>query len=493
MIPVSTPLTLAEVARRVKGRLEGSGATLVRGLTHDSRRVGPGDLFAAIPGFEIDGHRFVAQALAGGAVALLVQREGPWPAPAIVVEDVRSALGPAAHAIYGDPTTDLTVVGITGTNGKTTTSFLAAAVLGARYGEVAIVGTLGLRVGERVAGTGFTTPEAPDLARRFAELAREGVQAISMEVSSHALELGRVRGIRFAAGAFTNLSPEHLDFHRTLEAYGEAKLGFFRMLASAGAFAAVNADDPWAGRFLAAGPEGSWRYSLEDPASEVFAERLETAPDGTGLTVRTPAGRFETRLAMAGRFNAANALAAAAVGVGLGLDPQEVGAALARVRSVPGRYEVYRGGGVTVVVDYAHTSLAFERILRTVRESGARRILCVFGCGGERDRAKRPEMARIAATLSEVVYLTVDNPRREPIEAIMEDAIAGFEGTDARWERIDDRAEAIARAVSEARPGDVVCLLGKGDEEYQWIGTTRYPFSDRARAQEALAARGSTE
>ncbi|HUO99978.1 MAG TPA: UDP-N-acetylmuramoyl-L-alanyl-D-glutamate--2,6-diaminopimelate ligase [Gemmatimonadota bacterium] len=483
------PLTLAEVARRVGGRLRGPGETQVRGLTHDSRRVGPGDLFAAVPGFETDGHRFVDQAALAGAAAALVEHAGPWPLPAIVVEDVRQAIGPAAHAIYGDPTAGMTVVGITGTNGKTTTSFLAGAVLRARFSEVAIVGTLGLRVGDRVVATGLTTPEAPDLARRLAELAREGVEAVSMEVSSHALELGRVRGVRFAAGAFTNLSPEHLDFHHTMEAYGEAKLGFFRSLAGAGAFAVVNGDDPWGERFRAAGPEGTWRYSLEDPAAEVFAERYEAAPDGTRLVVRTPAGRFETRLGMAGRFNAANALAAASLGVGLGIEPDQVGAALGRVQKVPGRYEVYRGGSVTVVVDYAHTPLAFERILKTVRESGAQRIFCVFGCGGERDRSKRPEMARIAATLAEVVYLTIDNPRREPIEQIMEDTIVGFEGTGARWERIDDRAEAIARAVAEARPGDVVCLLGKGDEEYQWIGTTRRPFSDRARAQETLAAR----
>jgi UDP-N-acetylmuramoyl-L-alanyl-D-glutamate--2,6-diaminopimelate ligase len=205
--------------------------------------------------------------------------------------------------------------------------------------------------------------------------------------------------------------------------------------------------------------------------------------------VRTPAGRFETRLALPGRFNAANALAAAAVGVGLGAAPAVVGEALSTVERVPGRFEVYRNAEATVIVDYAHTPLAFERILTAVRQSGAKRVFCVFGCGGERDRTKRPEMARIAGALADVVYVTVDNPRREPIEQIMEDALAGFAGTRARWERIDDRAAAIRRAVAEADPGDVVCLLGKGDEEYQLIGTTKHPFSDRAEAQAALAAR----
>jgi UDP-N-acetylmuramoyl-L-alanyl-D-glutamate--2,6-diaminopimelate ligase len=481
--------TLAALAAIAGGRVVGDASVTVTGVTHDSRRVRPGMLFAAVSGFERDGHAFVPEAAAAGAAAVLVERDGSWPVPAIVVPDVRAALGPVSHAVYGDPSRELVVAGVTGTNGKTTTSFLVAAVLGARHGDAAILGTLGLRRGGRAAATGFTTPEAPDLARVMAELAQDGVRAVSMEVSSHALELGRVRGVRFAAGAFTNLSAEHLDFHKTLEAYGEAKLAFFRMLAEQGAFAVVNGDDAWGERFRAAGPAGTWRFSLEDDSAEVFSERYQPAPDGTRLVVRTPAGRFETRLALPGRFNAANALAAAAVGVGLGISPALVGEALATVERVPGRYEVYRGGGVTVVVDYAHTPLAFERILHAVRQSGAKRVSCIFGCGGERDRTKRPEMARVAATLADAVTLTVDNPRREPIEQIMEDTIAGFAGTRARWERMDDRAAAIRQAVALAEPGDVVVLLGKGDEEYQLIGTQKHPFSDRAEAQAALARR----
>jgi UDP-N-acetylmuramoyl-L-alanyl-D-glutamate--2,6-diaminopimelate ligase len=481
--------TLADLAALVGGRVVGSEETRVTGVTHDSRRVRPGDLFAAVPGFERDGHAFVPAATAAGASAVLVEREVDVSVPAIVVDDVRRALGPIAHAIWGDPTRDLVVAGVTGTNGKTTTSFLIAAVLRAAYGETAILGTLGLRRGGDSIATGFTTPEAPVVARVMAELAGEGVRAVSMEVSSHALELGRVRGVRFAAGVFTNLSVEHLDFHGTLEAYGEAKLAFFETLAEQQAFAAVNADDPWGERFRAAGPPGTWRYSLEDPLAEVFAERFDSAPDGSRIEVRTPAGSFETRLRIPGRWNVANALAAAAVGVGLGIAPDRVGAALATVDRVPGRYEVYTGGGVTVIVDYAHTPLAFERILKAVRQSGAERVFCIFGCGGERDRTKRPEMARIAGAWADVVYLTVDNPRREPVEQIMDDTLPGFAGATARWERIDDRAAAIQRAIAEARPGDVVCLLGKGDEEYQLIGSTKHPYSDRVEAMAALGAR----
>jgi len=482
-------ITLEGVTRLAGGRCVGPGDVEIGGVTHDSRRVRPGDLFVAIPGFERDGHDFVGAAAGAGAAAALVEREGPWPLPVAVVDDVRSAIGPVAHRIHGDPAADLVVVGVTGSNGKTTTTFLAAAVLQALCGKTAILGTLGLRRGGDVVETGLTTPEAPDLARLLAGLVEDGVEAVAMEVSSHALELGRVGGIRFAAGAFTNLSAEHLDFHETMEAYGAAKLAFFRRLAELDVFAAVNADDPWGERFRQAGPVTTWRYSLQDPSAEVFAERIASEPDGTRIVVRTPAGRFETRLRLPGRFNVANALAAAAIGAGLGLEPSAIGEALGGVERVPGRFEVYRGGGVTAIVDYAHTPLAFDKILGTIRETGPNRLVCIFGCGGERDRDKRPEMARIVGERADVAYVTIDNPRREPIEQIMEDTLAGFEGTNVRWERIDDRAVAILRAVREARAGDVVCLLGKGDEPYQWIGDEKRPWSDRDEVRRALAER----
>lgn len=483
-------VTLAEIARRIGGRVVGDGSIRVTGMTHDSRRVEGGDVFAAVPGFELDGHDFVDAAVAAGAVGAIVSRLEEWPVTVILVDDVRQAMGPAAHAIHGDPSREMTVVGITGTNGKTTTTFLTAAVLSARFVDVAVLGTLGLRRDGRTTETGFTTPEATDLAKRLRELADEGVEAIAMEVSSHAIELGRIRGVEFAAGAFTNLGEEHLDFHGTFEEYGETKLDFFRRLAEQEAFGVVNADDPWGARFLEAGPERTWRFSLSDPEAEVVAEALDIAPDSTRVTIRTPTGRFETRLALAGRFNVANALAAAAIGIGLEIAPEDAGEALASVEHVPGRYEVHRASGVTAVVDYAHTPMAFERILRAVRESGPRRLLCIFGCGGERDRGKRSVMARIAGELADVVYVTVDNPRRESVERIMADTLPGFDGTSARWERIDDRREAIRRAIEkEAEPGDVVCVLGKGDESYQWIGDRKLPWSDRDEVRRALEAR----
>ena len=478
---------LSALAKRVDGRVVGGTDSCVTGVSHDSRRVRPGDLFAAIAGFETDGHRFIHSAAEAGATAALVEREGPWPVPVIVVDDVRRAIGPVAHAIAGDPTTRMRVIGITGTNGKTTTTFMTAAVLG--DDDAATLGTLGVRRRGRVIKTGLTTPEAPELARLFADLKQEGVTSVVMEVSSHAIALGRIGGIHFAAGAFTNLSPDHLDFHPTMEEYGEAKLDFFRLLREQHGFGAVNADDAWGERFRVAGPAGTWRFSARDSAAEVYAERVDVERDGTTMDVRTPRGRFTTRLSMAGRFNAANALAAAALGVGLGAEPEAAGRALAAVDHVPGRYEVYRGTDITVIVDYAHTPQAMERILLAVRDTGARRILCVFGCGGERDRTKRPKMAGVAGTLADIAILTTDNPRREPIDQIVSDTVAGFDDTAARWERIDDRAAAIEYAVGEAESGDVVCVLGKGDEEHILIGTQRIPFRDRDVVQRALAAR----
>jgi len=478
---------LSALAKRVNGRVVGGTDVCVTGVSHDSRRVRSGDLFAAITGFETDGHRFIHSAAEAGATAALVEREGPWPVPAIVVDDVRRAIGPVAHAITGDPTTRMRVIGITGTNGKTTTTFMTAAVLGGD--EAATLGTLGVRRRDRVFKTGLTTPEAPELARLFADLEQEGVTSVVMEVSSHAIALGRIGGIHFAAGAFTNLSPDHLDFHPTMEEYGEAKLDFFRLLREQHGFGAVNADDPWGERFRVAGPAETWRFSARDSAAEVYAERVDVERDGTTMDVRTPRGRFTTRLPMAGRFNAANALAAAALGVGLGTEPEAAGRALAAVDHVPGRYEVYRGADITVIVDYAHTPQAMERILLAVRDTGARRILCVFGCGGERDRTKRPKMAGVAGTLADIAILTTDNPRREPIDQIVADTVVGFDDTAARWERIDDRAAAIEHAVGEAESGDVVCVLGKGDEEHILIGNQQIPFSDRDVVQRALAAR----
>jgi UDP-N-acetylmuramoyl-L-alanyl-D-glutamate--2,6-diaminopimelate ligase len=486
-------LELAEVARLTGGALHGPPDLGLRGLTHDSRRVQPGMLFCALPGLERDGSMFVADALARGAAAVLGPTAPPSPAPWVEVADARRALGPLAQRFHGDPSAEVVVVGITGTNGKTTTSFLAAAVLEEALGSAAALGTLGLRRGGRTLATGFTTPEAPELAALLRSLADDGVRSLAMEVSSHALDQHRVDGVRFQAGVFTNLTHEHLDYHRTLEDYLAAKLGLFDILREQDAWGVVNLDDPAANAFLARAPRRVLTYAQERPGADVFAR--EVALEGPRSRVRaTVRGeRLELRVPLGGRFNVSNALAALAVGVALGLAPRRAAEALARVERVPGRFEVYTGGGRTVLIDYAHTPDAFERVLAAARQLAPGRLVLIFGCGGERDREKRPLMGELAAELADRVFLTMDNPRREPLDRIAADVSAGLARGRAPWMRLDDRAEAIRRALRESRPGDLVVLLGKGDEGYQDVNGVKHPHSDRDLARRELAALEASE
>ena len=481
-------LDLASVARSVGGTLHGPGATLVRGLTQDSREVHPGMLFCAIPGLERDGAAFVPDALARGAAAVLAETAPAPSVPWVEVADARRALGPLAQRFDGQPSTGLTIVGITGTNGKTTTSFLAAAVLEEALGSAAALGTLGLLRGGRALATGFTTPGAPELAALLRSLADEGVRGLAMEVSSHALAQGRVEGVRFGVGIFTNLTHEHLDYHGTLEAYRGAKLGFFDRLREQDAWGIVNLDDPSAEAFLARAPRRLITYSQAHPRADVFAEAADLDPAGGTVRVLAAGERLELRLALGGRFNVSNALAALATGLALGLPPERAAAAIARVERVPGRFEVYRGSGRTVLIDYAHTPDAFERVLAAARQLGPGSLTLVFGCGGERDREKRPLMGQIAGRLADRVYLTPDNPRREPLERIMEDVAAGLRRTAVPWKRLDDRAAAVREALGTSRPGDLVVLLGKGDEAYQEVDGVKHPYSDRETARRELAA-----
>lgn len=486
----SFPMTLplAEVARAAGGTLHGSGATPVRGLTHDSRRVGPGMLFCALPGLRASGTDFTGEALDRGATAILTAAAPPRAAPWVEVTDPRAAMAPLSHRFFGDPSAELAVVGVTGTNGKTTTSFLLAAVLEEAVGSSAALGTLGLRRESGAIATGFTTPEAPELAALLRSLVAEGVRGLAMEVSSHALDQRRVDGVRFAGGVFTNLTHEHLDYHGTLDAYREVKLRFFDMLRETGAWAVVNLDDPSAAAFRQRGPRRLLTTSQERAEADVFAEAVELEPAGSRVRVRAGSERLEMEVRLGGRFNVANALGALAGGLALGLSPERAAAAVARVTHVPGRFEVYRGGGRTVLIDYAHTPDAFERVLATARQLARGRLLLIFGCGGERDREKRPLMGEIAGRLADEVYVTIDNPRYEPLGQIMDDVAAGLRRTSAAWARVDDRAEAIRRALSESRPGDMVVLLGKGDEGYQDIDGVKHPYSDRDAARRELAA-----
>ncbi|MFN2431912.1 MAG: UDP-N-acetylmuramoyl-L-alanyl-D-glutamate--2,6-diaminopimelate ligase [Gemmatimonadota bacterium] len=483
-----TTMNLAEIARLARGTVHGPDATLVRGLTHDSREVEPGMLFCALPGLERDGAEFVPQAVGRGAAAVLARSAPSAAVPWVQVDEPRRVLGLLAQQLYGRPSERLAVVGITGTNGKTTTSFLAAAVLEAGLGSAAALGTLGLRRGDRQAPTAFTTPEAPQLARLMRELADEGVRALAMEVSSHALAQDRVRAVRFAAGVFTNLTHEHLDYHGTLEAYREAKLLLFDQLRESDGWGIVNLDDPAAEAFRARAPRRLLTYARERAGADVVAERVELAPEGSRVRVAARGERLDVQLALGGAFNVSNALAALAAGLALDVPPRLAAEALASVKRVPGRFELCRGAGRAVLIDYAHTPDAFERVLVTARQLTGGALTLVFGCGGERDREKRPLMGEIAGRLADRVYVTLDNPRREPLDRIMADVESGLRGGRAEWVRHDDRAGAIRRALGGSLPGDLVVLLGKGDERYQDVAGVKHPHSDRDVARAELAA-----
>jgi len=490
-VPI-TVLLDALPEKRVLGALPAT----VSGLAYDSRKVAPGDLFVAIPGLKQDGRRFVDDALARGAAAVVLEGadalEGR-PTGRVLVPSSRAALARLADAYFGHPSASLIVVGITGTNGKTTTSYMVDALLRARGLETGLIGTVEYRIGAERVAAGQTTPEALELQGLMRRMLDAGVAALAMEVSSHALALSRIDGTEFDVAVFTNLTQDHLDFHVTMEAYGQAKRRLFELVA-AGAkparSAVVNADDP-AGLSMVAGlPLRTVTYAIRGRA-DVRPARWSSGGEGIRMSVRTPVGHVEIASSLVGEHNVMNLLAATGVGVALGMAPTDIAVALATVTSVPGRFErVEAGQPFLLVVDYAHTPDALERTLETARKlvgSGGR-LGVVFGCGGDRDRGKRPLMGAIGARLCDRVWITSDNPRSEQPEAIITEIVAGIPGGLAvdRHETISDRKAAIRSALAWARAGDVVVIAGKGHETYQIVGTDVLPFDDRAIARAVL-------
>ncbi|MGA0122005.1 MAG: UDP-N-acetylmuramoyl-L-alanyl-D-glutamate--2,6-diaminopimelate ligase [Gaiellales bacterium] len=443
-------------------------------LAYDSRRVVPGALFCCVPGLATDGHDHAVDAAARGAVALLVERPVAVELPQAVVGSVRAAMGPIADRLFGAPSAELAVLAVTGTNGKTTTAYLQHAILTAAGLPAGLLGTVERRIGGVAEPAGRTTQEAIDLHRDLRRMVEAGDRACAMEVSSHALDQDRVGGVRFAAAAFTNLTRDHLDYHPDMEAYFAAKARLFDGRCPR----AANADDAY-GRRL----EAEVRFALDEPSAEVRAEDVRLGPDGSELRLRSPWGDADVRLRLVGRFNVENALAAAATAglAGIGLDAIRTG--LASLSGVPGRMQVV-GTRPAVIVDYAHTPDALATVLATVRPLATGRVICVFGCGGDRDRGKRPEMARAACAGADRVLVTSDNPRSEDPDAIIADVMAGA-APNAAIEA--DRATAIRRAIAEAGPDDVVVVAGKGHEQGQEAGGVVTPFDDAAVAREALA------
>lgn len=472
----------------------GDQDTPIRGIAYDSRRVQPGFLFVAVEGRQTDGHRYIEQAVAAGAAAVVVQKAVAVPPPAawVRVSDSRLALGLLAARFYDFPAEKLKMIGVTGTNGKTTTTHLISAVYRAAGMKTGLIGTINNRIGERVLPVEHTTPESLDLQRLLAEMVAEKVSVAVMEVSSHALALHRVAGCSFDAGVFTNITRDHLDFHRNFEDYLEAKSLLFRSLGASGdrrpGVAVVNADDPRARSIIAATGAQVVTYAVNNRA-DVRAEDIRITPRGVSFAVCSPWGGRRVALKLTGLFNVYNALAAVATGGAMGLPLELIVGALQEVPGVRGRFElVDRGQDFTVVVDYAHTPDGLENVLQTARQITAGRLITVFGCGGDRDRTKRPIMGEIAGRLSDLPVLTSDNPRTEdPLKIIaeVEEGLVRVLERD-RYLVVPDRREAIFRAVAAAGKGDTVLIAGKGHEDYQIIGTQKYPFDDREEAQRAL-------
>ena len=464
-----------------------ASATAITSIVHRADDAGPGALFCALRGAHADGHDFAPEAVARGAAALMVERELDLPVPQAVVPDVRLGMSLAAAALAGHPSRDLIVVGVTGTNGKTTSAFLVRAILEAAGLPCGLVGTIEARVGGAAVPLRHTTPDAIQLQELFARMRDAGDRACAMEVSSHALAQRRTAGTRFAAALFTNLTRDHLDYHDGVEEYYLSKRALFLRPEAEGDDppGAANLDDEL-GRRLAR-EAGALGYAVDAPAP---VRPVDARGLGTGIAARiaTPRGTLEVESRLRGRFNLANIAGAVAVGELLELPHEAVAAGIASLPGVPGRFEAVDGGQpFHVIVDYAHTPDSLENVLRAARElAGEGRLICVFGCGGDRDRGKRPQMGAAVAALADVAVVTSDNPRSEEPEAIIAEIVAGMAEGAARTVVEPDRRAAIAWAAGEGAPGDVVVIAGKGHEQGQERKGVVTPFDDRVVAREEI-------
>ncbi len=484
----------------------------VQGLCYDSRKVKAGDIFFAAPGEKADGHEFIADAVRRGAAAVVFSRDGDWPRPAaaVRVRDVRRAMGLWAAHFYGRPSTKLRLVGVTGTNGKTTLTYLIESLCGAAAMKPGVIGTINYRHSGRALPAHHTTPESPDVQALLAEMAAAGVQSVAMEVSSHALAQQRVRGVDFDVGVFTNLSRDHLDYHKDMEEYFSAKASLFTDYLCASSkrrkAAVIYGDDPRGRQLLdqlRASALDLWSYG---EGREWDVHPLKVERDVGGLRGEIQAREQTIRFAspLIGAANLQNILGAVGVGRALGIDAATIAEGINRLQAVPGRLEkVANDRGITILVDYAHSPDALEKVLGAVRPLTREKLICVFGCGGDRDRGKRPLMGEIAARLSDLVVLTSDNPRTEEPLAILAEVEAGVKGAglaklggaslgsrisrgeSAAYVVEADRRKAIGIAIGAATAGDLVLIAGKGHEDYQILGVNKVHFDDREAAREA--------
>ncbi len=462
----------------------------VLGIAHDSRRVKPGSVFVAIGGHERDGNAYIEDALARGAVAIVSEKpvRPSRPVVTLTVSDARRALAALANTFYGKPSRRLHVIGVTGTNGKTTTTYMIRSILEAAGYRCGVLGTIGYETGRRSLPATVTTPESLSVQEYLAEMVAEGLDYAAMEVSSHSLCMRRVDFVQFAAAVFTNLSPEHMDYHRTLAAYRQAKARLFSALGPA-AVAVINADDK-SGAGMARGTFARVLYYGIKNRAEVSARIKESTLDGIRMTLATPSGEAELRLPLIGTHNVYNALGAAGVTLALGRDLNCIRDGLEHVPPVPGRLEpVPCPKGCKVLVDFAHTDQALKSVLQSLRPLTSKRIIVVFGAGGDRDREKRPRMGRVAELGADMAWVTSDNPRSEEPLDIINEILSGVRSR-RRLHVQPDRQAAIAEALDAAQPGDLVLIAGKGHERTQRFKDKVIPFDDREAVERAFAVKG---
>lgn len=469
--------------------VEGMQDIPVTGVVSNSQHVEPGNLFVAVPGFRTDGHDFVDEAVAKGAGALVVEKDvGEKPVPVLRVEDSRKSLAFLADRYFGEPSKELFLVGVTGTNGKTTVAFLLESIFLSAGIRTGLVGTVVYRWQNREELAERTTPDAQEIHCLLRRMKEDGVRAVIIEVSSHALALHRVLGMRFQGAVFTNLSREHLDFHASLADYGETKAKLFGMLSPSGV-GIINGDDPVHGLMLGSANGRTVTYGEKNLDVDYRIENVETTGRETSFSIRYGKMLVSLSTFLLGRFNVMNVAAAAVTCLELGLGEDVIRKGVQKVERVRGRMEgIDAGRGFRVIVDYAHTPDALRNVLNGVRNFTQNRLIVVFGCGGDRDRGKRAEMGKVASSLADVVFVTSDNPRSEDPGAIVSDILEGIESK-GEVVTILDRKEAIQAALDKARCGDTVILAGKGHETYQQIGDECIPFDDRAVAEAYLKSK----
>ncbi|MBK9308702.1 MAG: UDP-N-acetylmuramoyl-L-alanyl-D-glutamate--2,6-diaminopimelate ligase [Nitrospira sp.] len=497
-------MTLATMLQALDGRVtvlerQGDLDVLVTAITDDSRKASSQSLFVAVKGEYVDGHRFIPAALKGGVSALVVQESVRGISlPFVRVEDSKRALGLLGSRFHGDPSSRIRMIGITGTNGKTTTAYVCKALLEELGQQVGLIGTVAYQIGTRTIPAAHTTPGALELQQLLADMAGSGCATAVMEVSSHALAQDRTSGCEYDIGVFSNLTQDHLDFHKTMENYFQAKLRLFTGLGEGHKKhkrAILNVDDPYGSQIVVRSPVPVWTYGLKNKA-DLRAENVQLSIHRTTFMAATPVGTFPIESHLVGEHNVYNLLAAIGVALHEGATPDQIHQAVRKVLNVPGRFErVMAGQSFTVVVDYAHTEDALVRLLTTAEVLKPRRIITMFGCGGDRDRGKRPKMGAAAVRYSDVVILTSDNPRTEDPQAILDQVEVGvIEGLRQRphvqYRKIADRRQAIEEAVREAHGQDMVLIAGKGHEDYQIVGTEKLHFDDREVARDAIQRLG---